>query len=214
MNAEEALTKKTGPYVSISHKLMLWKWSSKSCHFAIYCRYKTYRWPTWHNSCCRRGERRLEEELGVDATLIFFLADEEEVTQAHETVLPTFLVAEAEREAEQPIGESACNDVDGVLHHDVHLVFGRHRPALEKTEACSRRRCVSATKRRRTWRLGSVSRDPLQYRSSDSRRRAAPNRVYETPSRSREDRSLQQKRLTFCIAAYCRRKMKDQRLLA
>ena len=46
-------------------------------------------------------------------------------------------VAEAEGVAEEPEGEAADNDVNGVLHHDVHLVLLTHQAALQQAEPCT-----------------------------------------------------------------------------
>ena len=43
---------------------------------------------------------------------------------------------EGESIAEHPVGQSAKDDINGVLHHDVHLVLCRHRATLQQAKPC------------------------------------------------------------------------------
>ncbi len=77
----------------------------------------------------------MKEEPGVVTSRIkCVLAVDHETIAASEAAQESDVIAETERVAEQPEGETANNDVNGVLHHDVDLVLLADQAALQKSE--------------------------------------------------------------------------------
>ena len=73
----------------------------------------------------------MEKELGVDFAQFLVVCECQEVTPASEEVSVRFTVTEAERVAEDPECESPKDDINRVLDHDVDLILGTDRSALQ-----------------------------------------------------------------------------------
>ena len=89
--------------------------------------------------------------MGVHtATIAILRPDEKEVAPAAESVRVAFRLAEAEGVPEEPVGQTANHDVDGVLHHDVYFVLAAHHAALQQAEPWGQNTVVLIEPRVRT----------------------------------------------------------------
>ena len=90
-----------------------------------------------NDSCRCCGERQLEDEARKDVAHVLLTSIHEEGTYASEGVLlllPPGGVVESGAEAKHPEGQSAKDDVNGVLHHDVDFVLAATSSRLQQSE--------------------------------------------------------------------------------
>jgi len=87
------------------------------------------------NGCGRGGERQLEQEGGKNLShqCIAHRWIQQEVPNGDEWI-GEWAATEAHSVAEEPVSKSAQNNVDHVLHHDVHLVLDAYTTGLQHTE--------------------------------------------------------------------------------